>query len=70
MSLKPFLMYLSFLFIFGSIDIIHEYFMKRYCIKKAKFDCSKCKNWRCFKNWCDKQRVKLSVDSVDIPRRG
>lgn len=68
MSLKPFLMYLSFLFIFGTLDIFSEYRMQRYCMKKAKFDCSKCKNWRCFKNWCDKERAKLSDGSVDSPQ--
>lgn len=45
--------------IFGTVDICIDFLMQRYCIKKCNFDCSKCRNWRCYKHWCDKKRSEM-----------
>ena len=46
-------------------DVIMDLCLQRYCMYTCKFDCSKCKNWRCYKIWCDKQRSKLNKKNGD-----
>ena len=48
--------YLVYILVFGTCDICMDLFCQWYCAKKCKYDCSKCRNWRCYKHWCYKQR--------------
>lgn len=52
--------YLVSFLVFAIIDISINLFMEYYCAKKCKYDCSKCKNWRCYKNYCDRKRETLN----------
>ena len=52
--------YLVFILVMGSIDILTNLCMQFYCAKKCKYDCSKCKNWRCYKNYCDRKRDEMN----------
>lgn len=46
-------------FIFCMVDIAMNLYMQHFEMKKCKYDCYKCKNWRCPKHYCDKKRKEL-----------
>lgn len=48
--------YLVFILVMGTIDIVTDFICQWYCANKCKYDCSKCRNWRCYKHYCDKKR--------------
>lgn len=54
-----FLYILLILFLVSSDMLVLSLIHKRNA-KKCSYDCSTCKNWDCFKPYCDKKRSELN----------
>lgn len=42
------------------LDFFTEFFCQRRAIRKCKYDCITCKNWRCSYHYCQMKRLGLS----------
>ena len=52
--------YLICMFILMITDIVFGAILEKYYLaKKCEYDCYKCKNWKCYKHYCDKKREEL-----------
>ena len=45
-----------FLGFMTSLDLVIDTLFQAYDAKKCNYDCSKCKNWRCYSNYCKRKR--------------
>lgn len=55
--------YLISMFIIMIIDIVFGAILeKHYLSKKCKYNCDKCKNWKCYKHYCDRKRKELNIE--------
>lgn len=45
-----------FLGFMSSLDILLDNLFQNIEAKKCNYDCSKCKNWRCYSNYCKRKR--------------
>lgn len=55
---------LSFI-ILAVLSIVNIFFVNRFFMKKAKYDCHNCKNWQCPKHYCDAhKRLENNEDHI------
>ena len=47
---------LLLLSLFSLLDMLIDLYCQKIEVKRCKYNCENCKNWRCMKHYCDKKR--------------
>lgn len=55
--------YLAVFFLCMLIEVIFNIIFEKYYLpRKCKYNCDKCKNWKCYKSYCDRKRKELNKE--------